>query len=152
MQPSRTVFARMVDLFMASTTYLKVADPDQIKVQPVNITFVPGLDRVLADVPKQGSPLVSGSAVVLEDATPSVYNDPLTGDRVGVLPVDPTSPLFQGTTGTYPFTLHGVRLVSNDEATLLATQLFATPVPFSASGDGVEVPPIEFRFPTSMIR
>lgn len=152
MTPSRTLLNRMADLFAANTTLLGVAAASEIKVQAVDQAFTPSLDNVLADVPVHGSPLNPVALNVSTDAVPFFYTDTLTGEHVATLPFAIGVDHFRGGAGTYPFTIHGVRLVSADGLTLLAVERLDTPVPFSASNDGFRSPRITFRFPPTMIR
>lgn len=152
MQISRVLFNRMCSAFGLNTAMLGVLDPALMRLQPVNAEFTPGLDRVLADVPAQGAPLAPVSIPVASGLAPLELTDTLTSERVIEFATDGLPYAFLGGVGAYPFTIYGTRLVSQDLATLLATEKLATPTPISAQFQGVEVPRISFRFPTTMVR
>lgn len=152
MTPSRTLLNRMADLFAANTALLAVAAASEIIVSAINQAYTPSLDLVLADVPVQGSPLNPTHLTVSTDAVPFGYADPLTGDRVVTLPYAIGAEHIRGGVGTYPFTIHGVRLTSADGLTLLATEKLPQAVAFAQNTDGFLAPRIQFRFPPTMIR
>lgn len=152
MQIQRNLFERMVTLFANNAALLDHAAGTAIKVQFVNIPFTPGLDRVLADVPNQAVGL-GNTEISVADVAPVEFTDVLNGERVVEFTPDGLPLVVEGSGGGYAGNLHGTRLVSEDEATLLATHTFATPLAFTAdSQNGGEVNRIAFRFPTSMVR
>lgn len=149
---ARILWEQMVHLWAISSAKLDHAAGTAIKVEFINVPFVPSLDRVLADVPAQATGLAA-AAIDVFDVAPSEFTDAVNAERVVEFGLDGVPLLVEGAGGGFAGTLYGTRLVKFDDSELLATALMAQDLPFTADAqNGGEIPRVQFRFPTSMIR
>lgn len=141
MEPSTLFVSAMVAgiLDMAAFTLATLG-----KVVPIKAPYTYTPNLVLADLTLAD---FDGSTPIAQDAVPSTYTDPLTGDSVIAL----TAPAggFQWVTSgvtNLPQTIYGYALTDAAGTTLVAvTDPLTTPIPLTATGQGIDAGELGFR-------
>jgi hypothetical protein len=112
----------------------------------------------LAKAPFTPSPVLDVTGLVEADFAGYAIIDPTAGNQLeyydpitGLVTVELATPVggwhFQTTgTGQLPQTIYGWYVTDHTDAILYGSGLLATPVPLTASGQGLDLPPLTFAF------
>jgi hypothetical protein len=143
MTPTNVILAQIPALLAADTTTLAAALALKVHLSQAN--FTPGPALIVGSFTEAN---FSGYAAL--SPTPgsqNVFIDPATGLRTVELKAPLGGWVFI-TTGVanLPQTIYGFYVTDNAGAVLYASQLLATPIPLTVSGQGIVLPDIRFSF------
>jgi len=143
MLPTLTLLERMADLIGADTVTL-AAPTTFVEIHLSQTAFTPTPTLVIGDLTPPTfdgyAPLSAGSAAT------QVFVDPATGD-IMIQMMEPLGGWNFQTTGTtdLPQTIYGFALTDTAGAVVHGSQLLDTPVVIDGTGQGFNIPNINFR-------
>ncbi len=143
MQPSNVLLDQIMALVAADTTQLGSATA--LKMHLAIANFVPSPSLTVASFVE--ATFTGYAALLGGTGTQISYVDPLTGLRTIEIkgPAGGWNFKCTGATGL-PQTVYGGYLTDNGSATLFGSFLLGTPVPITASGQGLDIPAPRFAF------
>jgi hypothetical protein len=144
MQPSRQLYEQVSTLLAADTTLL--ASATAMHVHLVAATFVPSLDLAIGTL--TFATFTGSTAINAGTGAQLVFYDPTTNLRVIEIKTPAGGWHWACTaTPTPAQTIYGFALTDNADAVLLASALLPTPITISAAGQGIDILPMQLRFP-----
>ncbi len=153
MQITRTLFNQMVKLFAENPATLNGGDPNEVMLHFVNAAFTERPTLVRGDLTFQAADLVNAAIQVFQPTTVIEFTDPVSNERVAAFFPNPgVNWTILTDAAITPFTIFGLALTTNDDATLYAASTLPNPVAFTDGNQGSDIPPLEFRFPPVMVR
>lgn len=147
MKPSRVLYDAIANLLAGDTGTL--AGVAALKVHLAKANFTPSLDLVIGTLVE--ATFTGSGAKEIVIGTQTVYYDPLTGALTIELREPAGGLHWQCTVTPSPAeTIYGWYVTDNASAVLLGSDLFVTPIPIAAAGEGLDLGYITLKFsPTS---
>src|SRR5262249_22056852 len=143
MQPSNPLLDQIMALIAADTTTLGSATA--LKVHLANANFVPSASLTVASFTE--ATFTGYAALLCGTGTQITYVDPIPGLRTIEFKAPAGGWNWKCTAGTgLPQTIYGFYVTDNGSANLYGCALLATPVPITASGQGLDIPAPRFAF------
>lgn len=149
MTPSQALLDSIPPLVAADAAFLAELTPF-VKVSLVKSNFVPSPDLdvsllTLAD-------FTGATPIHAADASPQVFLDPATNEWI--VQVDPAAGAWHWQTTALtnlPQTIYGWILTDNAGTTLIASDLFPSPIVLQIIGQGIDIPAVRFRFNAALL-
>lgn len=147
MTPSRTIWQLIADLLAEDANTF--ADPvDAMKVALVASNFVPSLDLTIGSLTLASFTGSTAKLAGVGDQT--VYNDPVTGNRILQIKEPAGGWTWLCTaTPTPAQVIYGFILTDNAGTVLYGSQVLPNPITIDVAGQAVTVGAINLQFPTT---
>ncbi len=151
MIPTKFLFGQMPALFIENPATIGGEDPDFPKLRFILNDYVDGPNLVRGDLTLATTEVVLGAIGFIDGNFHIEFTSEGDGEICYRIP-DTAVYRVVSDGVVFPFTIFGVALVSNDDATLFATQRLDVPAVFTVALMGAAVPPMQFTFPFNCIR
>lgn len=140
-QPGQALINRIQTLLAADTGSLAAAAA--LKVHLAQAAFVPSLGLTIASLTE--ATFTGSTALLATIGSALAYTDPLTGNLICELSPPVGGWHWQATNAVgLPQTIYGWWVTDNGNANLWGSRLLPTPVTLSASGQGLDIPVVNF--------